>query len=117
MHKINWSPLVKSNFFFLQQLFRDLGGIIVTYGATSGAPNSFPIQRLFLSNSKICGTAMGSEKDFHEMLEFVKRHNLVIPYDGQRDFETQIVSSLHEMKEAKHFGKIVLTFNHKQSNL
>jgi len=92
------------------------GGSVVTYGATSGAPSSFPIQRLFLSNSKIFGTAMGSDMDFKNMIDFVEKYNIRIPLSHVYDFN-QIVQSLKTMEEAQHFGKIVLTLDSQTSKL
>jgi len=92
------------------------GGKLITYGATAGVPPNFPLHTVFLQQKSIIGTTMGSDRDFEQMLTFVKTHKIVPLVGSVRPFE-EIITSLKEMEEGKHMGKYVLTFQKSQSKL
>ncbi|MFQ3598006.1 MAG: zinc-binding dehydrogenase [Chloroherpetonaceae bacterium] len=86
------------------------GGRIVFVGATNGAPPSFPMQRIFWKQLSIFGSTMGSPKDFSQMLEFVKSHQ-VVPIVSDVLSLSDAEQALQKMNDARQFGKIVLHIN------
>jgi len=86
------------------------GGRIVFVGATSGAPPSLPMQRIFWKQLSILGSTMGSPKDFSQMIDFVKSHT-VIPVVSDVLSLSDAELALRKMHNAEQFGKIVLHIN------
>ncbi|MFN3344346.1 MAG: zinc-binding dehydrogenase [Chloroherpetonaceae bacterium] len=86
------------------------GGRIVFVGATSGAPSSFPMPRVFWKQLSIFGSTMGSPRDFSHMLDFVNS-NKVIPVVSDVLSLSSAEHALRKMNEASQFGKIVLQIN------
>jgi len=85
------------------------GGKLVTYGATAGAPKSFPLHQVFLQQKSIIGSTMGSDKNFLDMLSFTNNHNILPLIASVRPFH-QIKDLIEEMKEDTHLGKLVVNF-------
>jgi len=93
------------------QLLRvcNLGGKIVSYGATDGTCNvNIPI--LFIKQIQWIGTTMGSDRDFEEMLKFSKKHQIRPVIHSIMNFN-QIISAIEQMETGDHIGKIVLNFS------
>jgi len=86
------------------------GGRIVFVGATSGIPSSFPMRRVFWKQLSILGSTMGSPKDFSQMIDFVKSHQ-VIPIVSDVLSLSDAEHALRKMSDAEQFGKIVLQIN------
>ncbi len=83
------------------------GGRIVSYGATLGNVNDFPMARLFWKQLKILGSTMGSPDDFCEMLKYINEKNISPVVDKIFDLEN-ITDAFERMNEGKQFGKIVI---------
>ena len=52
------------------------GARIAVYGATNGDVEKLPLRSIFWKQLSICGSTMGSDEDFSEMLAFVAAHQL-----------------------------------------
>eukprot|EP01126_Amoeba_proteus_P021011 TRINITY_DN2131_c0_g2_i5.p1 TRINITY_DN2131_c0_g2~~TRINITY_DN2131_c0_g2_i5.p1 ORF type:complete len:237 (+),score=45.93 TRINITY_DN2131_c0_g2_i5:377-1087(+) len=103
------------NFGFLIELLKS-GGKLVTYGATSGIPKTFPIHNVFLSQKEILGTTMGSDRDFLDMINFINGRQ--ISFSGLIDkvFPLEDLHlALERMREGKQFGKLILAIQPKAS--
>ncbi len=83
------------------------GGKIVVYGATSGRPESFDIQRLFWSQVSLVGSTMGSDEEFGKMISFVSQHNIQPQLDKIFNLD-QIDEALDRFTRKDHFGKVVV---------
>lgn len=84
------------------------GGRIVSYGATTGAPDRLDLFKVFWKQLRLQGTTLGSPADFKAMLEFVGEHQIqpiierVFPLaDGNE--------ALNLMATSPQFGKYVLS--------
>lgn len=64
-----------------------------------------------LRNIEVKGSTMGSRKEFHEMVEFVKQKNIkpVVSRTVSGLDIAQIDTLFDDMKNAKQFGKLVVT--------
>jgi len=83
------------------------GGTIVSYGATTGNVPSLELRRLFWKQLNLCGSTMGSPRDFQAMTEFVGRHRIVPHVDREFSLE-QANDALDWMEQSQQMGKIVL---------
>ncbi|HMQ64594.1 MAG TPA: zinc-binding dehydrogenase [Flavilitoribacter sp.] len=83
------------------------GARIVTYGGTLGAVPKFLPQSIFWKQITICGTTMGTDQEFGQMLDFVAEHQLqpvvdsVFPLSG-------INEAFERMQQSDQFGKIII---------
>lgn len=82
------------------------GGRLVFFGATRGA-GEVPMRKAFFKQVSILGTAMGSPRDFEDMLAFVAAHNLRPPLDASYAFD-DIETAMARMAAGEQSGKIVL---------
>ncbi len=80
---------------------------IVSYGATLGSVNDFPMSRLFWKQLKIYGSTMGSPKDFAEMLKFIDEKK-VVPVIDKVFSLNNTCDAFRRMNESEQFGKIVI---------
>ncbi len=85
------------------------GGRIVVYGSSADLPKTLDIYRVFWNQLTILGTTMGTDQEFHNMIDFVNRTQLLPVVDSVRPFE-EIVSAFDKMKNRKQFGKLVVKF-------
>ncbi len=83
------------------------GGRIVNYGGTAGPVNQLSPQRLFWKQLVIKGSTMGNAEDFKNMLAFVSEHSIRPVIDSLFPLH-DINQAFKRMREAQHFGKIVL---------
>ena len=83
------------------------GARLVFYGATRGNPSQLEARKLFWNQLQLIGTTMGSDADFLQMLQLVKKHQLKPILDQVFPLE-QAVEAFDRMKEGRQFGKIVL---------
>jgi len=83
------------------------GGKIVNYGATGGATTSFVLAQLFITNSELLGTAMGSPEDFDGLIDLMNKTKIVPVVDEVFPFENFHLA-LDKMRKASQFGKLVL---------
>jgi len=82
------------------------GGRLVFFGATRGAPD-VPMRKAFFKQIDIRGTAMGSARDFADMLAFVESHNIKPVIDSVFALD-RVEDALHRMDQGLQNGKIVL---------
>ncbi len=82
------------------------GGRLVFLGATLGA-GEVPMRKAFFKQLSILGTAMGSPRDFADMLALVARHDLRPPIDSVFDL-ADVEAALARMDAGEQTGKIVL---------
>lgn len=87
-----------------------LGGVVVSYGMTSMAQPTLPMQAV-LKNIELRGSTMGSRKEFGEMVRFVgeKKIRPVIErvVNGIDNLEA-IESLFDDIKEGRQFGKLIV---------
>ncbi len=83
------------------------GGRIVSYGATLGAVDKVEIRRIFWKQLHWMGSTMGSDRDFHEMVDCVRTHHIVPTVDSQYDLE-HAADAFDYLKSSRQFGKVVL---------
>lgn len=83
------------------------GGRIVFYGATKGNPGGFNARKVFWNQIKIIGSTMGSDKDFVEMLSFVKYHQIQ-PLIDQVFLLEEAEKAFDRMRLGQQLGKIVI---------
>ncbi|KAL9021529.1 MAG: hypothetical protein Q9185_001259 [Variospora sp. 1 TL-2023] len=87
-----------------------LGGVIVSYGMTSLAQPTLPMQAV-MKNIELKGSTMGSRTEFGAMVRFVREHKIRPVVDrvvtGIDNLEP--IDGLFEgMKDGRHFGKLVV---------
>uniref|UniRef100_UPI004048626D quinone oxidoreductase family protein n=1 Tax=Algoriphagus sp. TaxID=1872435 RepID=UPI004048626D len=83
------------------------GARLIFYGATRGNPGQLEARKLFWNQLQLIGTTMGSDANFLQMLQLVKKHQLKPILDQVFPLE-QAVEAFDRMKEGRQFGKIVL---------
>lgn len=83
------------------------GGKIVIFGATNGMLPPLMPQSIFLKQLNICGTTMGSPKDFKNMLKLVENKKIIPIVDKVLLLE-EAEEAIRIMDNATQFGKIVL---------
>ncbi|ETI68833.1 quinone oxidoreductase family protein [Neobacillus vireti] len=83
------------------------GGRIVTFGATNGPVSEFILPRIFFKDMDIRGTALGSPREFTQMLKFVNEHRLHPVIDRSFSLEQTVEAQLY-MNNGNNFGKITL---------
>jgi NADPH:quinone reductase-like Zn-dependent oxidoreductase len=84
-------------------------GRIVLYGATTGLTPSLDLYRLFWNQITLCGSTMGNDQEFHQMVDFVGQHQLHPFVDSVRPFE-RVIEAFDRMKEVEQLGKLIVTF-------
>ncbi|KAL9014982.1 MAG: hypothetical protein Q9173_000378 [Seirophora scorigena] len=87
-----------------------LGGVIVSYGITSMAQPTLPMQAV-MKNIELRGSTMGSRMEFGAMVRFVREHKVRPVLDrivtGIDNLEA-IDGLFEDMKEGRQFGKLVV---------
>ncbi|KAL4789152.1 hypothetical protein BDV19DRAFT_383343 [Aspergillus venezuelensis] len=87
------------------------GGILSVYGMTVSPTMSFPMHAV-LKNIQVHGSTMGSRKEFREMVDFVKIHEIRPVISRALRTELDDIAGIEglfdDMKEAKQFGKLVV---------
>ncbi|KAH8424389.1 MDR/zinc-dependent alcohol dehydrogenase-like family protein [Aspergillus melleus] len=89
------------------------GGRVVTYGMTRAPSLSVPM-RVILKNLDICGKALGSRREFAQMVDFVRKKRIV-PVISR---VVNGIENLHEIEElfdmlrsGSQLGKLVIKLN------
>jgi len=82
-------------------------GRIVFYGATLGAFNSGIPAKIFWKQLTICGSTMGNENEFADMVSFINKHEIYPIVDFIYPLE-QAQAAIERMERGEQFGKIVL---------
>ncbi|KAL9114435.1 MAG: hypothetical protein Q9227_001516 [Pyrenula ochraceoflavens] len=94
------------------------GSIIVSYGMTLGPKMPFSMQAV-LKNIELKGSTMGSRKEFHDMVEFVREKQIrpIVSRTVQGIDNIDGINGLFEdMKKGAQFGKLVVEFTRKGSS-
>lgn len=99
------------NFEKLQKILKP-GGRLVSYGGTTLSKPTLDIYRLFLTQQKVIGSSMGSDKDWKEMLECVNANKIVPVISSERPLK-EAVTAIAEMggSQANQLGKIVINIS------
>lgn len=84
-------------------------GRLVFYGATNGLPATIDLYTMFWRQLSVIGTTMGSDREFEQMVEFVKSFHIT-PIIGSVKPFGEVIDALDEMKKGGIVGKSVLTF-------
>lgn len=85
------------------------GGRVVIYGGTAGPRAEITLPRIFIrpGHLDVLGTAMGSAREFGEMLEFYERHELH-PVISETFPLEEAAAAQSYMEQGEGIGKIVL---------
>lgn len=84
------------------------GGKIISYGASHGNSDSISLHKVYWKQLKICGTTMGSQTDFSEMIKYVSEKRIRPVIDKEFRF-TGIHKAFIRMNDSLQFGKIIIT--------
>ncbi|KAG0228198.1 hypothetical protein BGW41_003517 [Actinomortierella wolfii] len=84
------------------------GGIIVSYGMTTGPKVDFTMSAV-LKNIEIRGSTMGSRKEFREMVSFVDKHKIKPVVSQVWQGLEHSEDAFETMRNGKQFGKLVIT--------
>jgi NADPH:quinone reductase-like Zn-dependent oxidoreductase len=85
------------------------GARIGIYGGSKGLIQNLSPQTIFWKHLSILGSTMGSDQDFHEMVDFIAKHRIQPIVDSVyklSDFQ----EGFHKMEKGMQFGKII--FDH-----
>ena len=82
-------------------------GKFVFFGATRGLSTDLNLRMIFWKQISILGSTMGSDRDFINMLQFVKKHQIHPIIDKVFPLE-EAVDAFDRMKDGFQFGKIVV---------
>ncbi len=87
--------------------FLNYGGKIVAYGSTANRLTTLNISKFFLRQIQFIGTAMGSPREFRQLIDFLELHEIDIPID--RVFPlNQAVEAMQYLATGQQEGKVVL---------
>ncbi len=96
--EVVWGDLIKT---------LDVGGRLVTYGATTGASASTDLRHVFWKQLSILGSTMGSATEYREVMELVFAGELRPVID--RVFTLDETAEAHRLlEEGSVFGKLVV---------
>jgi NADPH:quinone reductase-like Zn-dependent oxidoreductase len=86
----------------------NMGARVVVYGPTGGPTFVVPAPDLFFRHATLYGSAMGTEADFHGMMDFIAEHNLKPVIDKGFTLD-QAVEALLYLQNDHGMGKVVIT--------
>ncbi|PWW28819.1 zinc-binding alcohol dehydrogenase/oxidoreductase [Cytobacillus oceanisediminis] len=81
------------------------GGTIVTFGSSSGDQLELNLRSLFYAQQNLLGSTMGSAEEYHEMLQFIKKHQITPVLDQAIRLE-QFEQAFDKIENAAQWGKI-----------
>ncbi|MFA5265764.1 MAG: zinc-binding dehydrogenase [Opitutaceae bacterium] len=84
------------------------GGRVVVYGATRGNVPELAMRKIFMKQASILGSTMGSQKDFHSMMEFVSEQR-IRPVVSEEFTFARAPEAFALLERGNQFGKIVLS--------
>ncbi len=96
------SPILDDYFKFM-----NYGGRIITYGSTGSRKTTINISKFFLRHIQFIGTAMGSPKEFEEMINFMEIHQIKPIINSFFPFD-KAIEAINELSLGHQIGKIVL---------
>lgn len=83
------------------------GARVCIYGGSQGAFKNLTPQAIFWKQISIFGTSMGNDREFRNMLYYLKRHQIKPVIDSVFDLK-DAQQALDRMSSGEQFGKIVL---------
>ncbi|WP_234736046.1 quinone oxidoreductase family protein [Tellurirhabdus bombi] len=86
------------------------GGRIIFYGGTTGNITDVAPSKVFFKQLTICGTTMGTEQEFADLLHFVTEKQLVPVVDAVFPL-AEAEQALRYLETSQQFGKIILKIN------
>ena len=98
------SPAPKLDDYFK---FMNYGGRIVAYGSTGNRKTEINISKMFLRHIQFIGTAMGSPKEFQDMLSFMEKNEIRPVVHSSYAF-AKAEEAFKALGEGKQVGKICL---------
>ncbi|MFD2573678.1 zinc-binding dehydrogenase [Spirosoma soli] len=90
------------------------GGRIAIFGGTTGNLTDIAPSKVFFKQLNIFGSTMGTEREFADMIGFVKEKQLV-PVIDAIFLLAEAEQAFQRMNEGKQFGKIVLKIDEQQN--
>ena len=87
--------------------FMNYGGRIVTYGSTGAPKTTINISKFFLRHIQFIGTAMGSPREFVDLIQFMDKHSIKPIVHAEYTLDTAI-EAMETLSKGKQVGKIVL---------
>ncbi|WP_026583227.1 zinc-binding dehydrogenase [Bacillus sp. J33] len=81
------------------------GGTIVTFGSSSGDQLELNLRSLFYAQQNLLGSTMGSAEEYHEMLQFIEKHDIRPVLDQALPLE-QFEQAFDKIDNAEQWGKI-----------
>jgi zinc-binding alcohol dehydrogenase/oxidoreductase len=81
------------------------GGTIVTFGASAGDVVEFNLRDFFYGQYRLFGSTLGSGEEYHEMLEFMEKHQIRPVVDTMYSLE-EFGEAFKRMENAEQLGKI-----------
>jgi zinc-binding alcohol dehydrogenase/oxidoreductase len=87
--------------------FMNYGGRIVTYGSTGSPKTTISISKFFLRHIQFIGTAMGSPREFADLLQFMDEHKIHPVIHAEYTLE-QAKEAMNALREGTQVGKIVI---------
>lgn len=96
------SPILDAYFKFM-----NYGGRIVVYGSTGAPKTTINISKFFLRHIQFIGTAMGSPREFEDLIDFMTKHHIKPLIHSEYTLDTAIDAML-ALTEGKQIGKIII---------
>ncbi|URM32429.1 zinc-binding dehydrogenase [Cytobacillus firmus] len=84
------------------------GGTIVTFGSSTGDVLELNLRSLFYAQQNLLGSTMGSAEEYHEMLQFIEKHQIRPVLDQAFHLE-QYEQAFEKIANAEQWGKIAFT--------
>tara|TARA_A100001037_G_scaffold296758_1_gene317712 strand:- start:994 stop:2007 length:1014 start_codon:yes stop_codon:yes gene_type:complete len=85
-----------------------LGGAVMLIGVLSGANHEFRLPLVVTRKIRLEGVTCGSREQFEAMLRAIDANKLKPPLDEHRFTLDELPAAMAYMREARHFGKIVI---------
>ncbi|PAE24838.1 zinc-binding dehydrogenase [Bacillus sp. 7894-2] len=81
------------------------GGTIVIFGSSTGDVLELNLRSLFYAQQNLLGSTMGSAEEYHEMLQFIEKHQIRPVLDQAFHLE-QYEQAFEKIANAEQWGKI-----------
>lgn len=87
--------------------FMNYGGRIVYYGSTGAPKTTINISKFFLRHIQFIGTAMGSPREFEDLLQFMDKHQIRPTIHAEYTLD-RAVEAMDMLRSGSQVGKIVI---------
>lgn len=87
------------------------GGVVALPGALTGLVGEVDIAPILMKRVRVAGIFVDTRRALREMIAFLATHALEPVIDARFDLE-ELPQALEQMREQRHFGKIVLRHAH-----